>query len=166
MGLELGQIITHIIGFVIAVIILKKFAWKPLLSILEERRNKIKSEFDEIEEQKKKTEKLHSDYEEKLKEIDSLARIKIQEACREGQYMSNQTKENARQEAKQIVARTREELQRDLDKAKVQLRDDVVNMTLQLAERIIQEKLDQEKDRQLIEQLVTEMKQGKVEGLK
>jgi len=166
MGLELGQIITHIIGFVIAVIILKKFAWKPLLSILEERKNKIKSEFDDIEEQRKKTEKLHSDYEEKLKEIDSLARTKIQEACREGQNLSNQIKENARQEAKQIVARTREELLRDLDKAKVQLRDDVVNMTLQLAERIIQEKLDQEKDRQLIEQLVVEMKQGKVEGLK
>jgi F-type H+-transporting ATPase subunit b len=166
MGLELGQIITHIIGFVIAVIILKKFAWKPLLSILEERRNKIKSEFDDIEEQRRKTEKLHSDYEEKLKEIDSLARIKIQEASREGQSLANQIKENARQEAKQIVARTREELHRDLDKAKVQLRDDVVNMTLQLAERIIQEKLDQEKDKQLIEQLVTEMKQGKVEGLK
>ena len=53
MGLELGQIITHIIGFVIAVIVLKKFAWKPILSMLEERRNKIKSEFDSIKEEHK-----------------------------------------------------------------------------------------------------------------
>ncbi len=166
MGLELGQIITHIIGFVIAVIILKRFAWKPLLSILEERRNRIKSEFDSIGEERKKTESLHSEYEIKLKEIDSLARARIQEACREGQNLANEIKESARKEAKEIVTRTREEIQRDLDKAKVQLRDDVVNMTVQLAERIIQEKLDQEKDRRLISQLLDDMKRGNVEGLK
>ena len=166
MGLEFGQIVTHIIGFVIAVIILKKFAWKPLLSMLEERRGKIKSEFDSIEQERKKTEKLYSDYQTKLKEIDSLARAKIQEAAREGQNLANEIKENARAEAKQIVTRTREDIQRDLDKAKVQLRDDVVNITLHLAEKLIQEKLDQEKDRQLVAQFVDEMKQGKVEGFK
>jgi F-type H+-transporting ATPase subunit b len=166
MGLEFGQIITHIIGFVIAVIILKKFAWKPLLSILEERRSKIKGEFDSIKEERKKTEKLYSDYQTKLKGIDSLARVKIQEAARDGQKLANEIKESARGEAKQIVTRTREEIQRDLDKAKIQLRDDVVNMTLHLAERIIQEKLDKEKDRRLIAQFVDEMKKGKVEGFK
>jgi F-type H+-transporting ATPase subunit b len=164
MGLELGQIITHIIGFVIAIIILKKFAWKPLLSMLEERRNKIKSEFDNIEQERKKTEKLYSDYQTKLEEIDSLARTKIQEAAREGKMLSNAIKENARREAKQIVAKTKEDIQRDLDKAKLQLRDDVVNITLRLAEKIIQEKLDQEKDKRLVAQFVDEMRQGKVEG--
>jgi F-type H+-transporting ATPase subunit b len=166
MGLELGQIVTHIIGFVIAVLILKKFAWKPLLSMLEERRSKIKSEFDSVEKERKKTEELYSEYQTKLKEIDSLARTKIQEACREGQGMANEIKENARSEAKQIVARTREEIQRDLEKAKVQLRDDVVSMTLQLAEKIIQEKLDRKKDGELIAQLVDDMKRGEVEGLR
>jgi F-type H+-transporting ATPase subunit b len=166
MGLEFGQIITHIIGFVIAVIILKKFAWKPLLSMLEERRSRIKSEFDSIDEERKKTEELFSDYQTKLKEIDALARTKIQEAAREGQKLANEIKQSARGEAKQIVTRTREEIQRDLDKAKIQLRDDVVNMTLHLAERIIQEKLDKEKDRRLIAQFVDEMKKGKVEGFK
>jgi len=166
MGLEFGQIITHIIGFVIAVVILKKFAWKPLLSMLEERRSKIKSEFNSIEQERKKTEELYSDYQTKLKEIDSLARAKIQEAARQGQKLANEIKESARGEAKQIVTRAKEEIQRDIDKAKVQLRDDVVSMTLQLAERIIQQKLDKEKDRQLIAQFVDEMKQRKVEGFK
>ncbi|MGB2768973.1 MAG: hypothetical protein WBC88_04530, partial [Candidatus Zixiibacteriota bacterium] len=101
-----------------------------------------------------------------LKEIDALARTKIQEAAREGQTLANEIKENARVEAKQIVTRTREEIGRDLDKAKVQLRDDVVNMTLQLAERIIQEKLDRQKDKELVAQLVDEMKRGEIEGFK
>ena len=42
----------------------------------------------------------------------------------------------------------------------------MVNMTLQLAERIIQEKLDRQKDKELVAQLVDEMKRGEIEGFK
>jgi F-type H+-transporting ATPase subunit b len=166
MGLELGQIITQIIGFLIAVVILKKFAWKPLLSMLEERRNKIKSEFAAIDEERKKTEKLSADYQSKLKDIDSLARVKIQEAAQEGQIMANQIKEIARNEAKEIVTKAREDIGRDVEKAKVQLRDDIVNMTIQLTGKLIGEKLDAVKDQELVARLVDEMREGKVEGFK
>jgi F-type H+-transporting ATPase subunit b len=166
MGLEFGQIVTQIIGFLIAVIILKKFAWKPLLSMLEERRNKIKAEFDEIGEERKKTEKLYTEYETKLKEIDSLARTKIQEAAREGQTLANEIKESARKEAKEIVTKAREDISRDIEKAKVQLRDDVVSLTLQIVEKLMGEKLDAEKDKKLVVRFMDEMKQGKVEGFK
>jgi F-type H+-transporting ATPase subunit b len=154
MGLEIGQIVTHIIGFLIAVFLLKKFAWKPLLSILEERRSKIKSEFDSIDEEKKKVDDLLSDYQTKLKEIDSLARVKIQEAAREGQKLANEIKENARGESKDILTRAREEIQRDVDKAKVQLKNDLVNMTIRATEKLIRERLDEEKDKKLIAEFI------------
>jgi len=154
MGLEIGQIVTQIIGFLIAVFLLKKFAWKPLLSILEERRSKIKSEFDNIDKEKKKVEDLLSLYQTKLKEIDSLARVKIQEAAREGQKMANEIKENARKESKDILTKGREEIQRDVDKAKVQLKNDLVNMTMRVAEKLIRERLDEEKDKKLIAEFI------------
>jgi F-type H+-transporting ATPase subunit b len=154
MGLEIGQIVTQIIGFLIAVFLLKKFAWKPLLSILEERRSKIKSEFDNINKEKKKVEDLLSDYQTKLKEIDSLARVKIQEAAREGQKMANEIKENARKESKDILTKARDEIQRDVDKAKVQLKNDLVNMTMRVAEKLIRERLDEERDKKLIAEFI------------
>ncbi|MGB8656391.1 MAG: F0F1 ATP synthase subunit B [Candidatus Zixiibacteriota bacterium] len=166
MGLELGQVITQIIGFLIAVILLKKFAWKPLLSMLEERRSRIKAEFDGIDEQKRINQKLLADYEAKLKEIDALARVKIQEGAREGEKMAGEIKETARREAREIVAKTKEDIQRDLEKAKVQLRDDVVQMTLSLTEKLIGEKLDEERDKKLISRLADELEQGEVEGMR
>jgi F-type H+-transporting ATPase subunit b len=166
MGLEIGQIVTHIIGFLIAVLLLKKFAWKPLLSILEERRSKIKSEFDNIDKEKKKVEDLVSDYQTKLKEIDSLARVKIQEAAREGQKVGNEIKENARKESKDILNRAREEIQRDVDKAKVQMKNDLVNMTMRAAEKLIRERLDEEKDRELIARFIEEVPTGEGEESK
>jgi F-type H+-transporting ATPase subunit b len=154
MGLEIGQIVTQIIGFLIAVFLLKKFAWKPLLSILEQRRLKIKSEFDNIDNEKKKVEDLLSLYQTKLKEIDSLTRVKIQEAAREGQKLANEIKENARKESKDILTKAREEIQRDVDKAKVQLKNDLVNMTMRVAEKLIRERLDEEKDKKLIAEFI------------
>ena len=166
MGLEIGQIVTHIIGFLIAVFLLKKFAWKPLLSILEERRSKIKSEFDNIDKEKKKVEDLVSDYQTKLKEIDSLARVKIQEAAREGQKLANEIKENARGESKDILTRAREEIQMDVDKAKVQLKNDLVNMTIRVAEKLIRERLDEEKDKKLIAEFIDAVPASKGERSK
>ena len=166
MGLEIGQIVTQIIGFLIAVFLLKKFAWKPLLSILEQRRSKIKSEFDNIDKEKQKVADLLSDYQTKLKEIDSLARVKIQEAAREGQKLANEIKENARKESKEILTKAREEIQRDVDKAKVQLKNDLVNMTMRVAEKLIRERLDEEKDRKLIAEFIDAVQAQKVENIK
>lgn len=103
MDLEIGQIVTQIIGFLIALFILKRFAWKPLLGILEERRSKIKSEFEKIEDEREKAKGLTSEYEAKLKDIEGLARQKILEAAKEGQQMANQVRENARKEALDIL---------------------------------------------------------------
>ncbi len=166
MGLEIGQIVTHIIGFLIAVFLLKKFAWKPLLSILEQRRSKIKSEFDSIDKEKEKVGDLLSDYQTKLKEIDSLARVKIQEAAREGQKLANEIKENARKESKDILTRAREEIQMDVDKAKVQLKNDLVTMTIRVAEKLIRERLDQEKDKKLIAEFIDAVPAGEKEKRK
>jgi len=154
MNLEFGQIITQIIGFLLALFILKKFAWKPLLGILEERRSKIKSGFDKLDEEKSTLKALSLEYEAKLKDIEGLARQKILEAAKEGQQMANQIKENARKEALEILSRSREEIQRELEKAKVQLKNELVNLSLRAAEKIIQEKLDEEKDRKLIRDFI------------
>jgi len=154
MNLEFGQVITQIIGFLLALFILKRFAWKPLLGILEERRSKIKSEYDKIDEEKNIVKGLSSDYEAKLKDIEGLARQKILEAAKEGQQMSNQIKENARKDALEIMSRSKEEIQRELVKAKVQLKNELVDLSLRAAEKIIQEKLDEEKDRKLISDFI------------
>lgn len=54
LDLDLGQIIVQIIGFLAMLWILKRYGWKPLLDLLDARRQKIQSEFDSIEEKKEK----------------------------------------------------------------------------------------------------------------
>ncbi|MFH1374112.1 MAG: F0F1 ATP synthase subunit B [bacterium] len=144
------QALTHAVGFLITVWILKRFAWGPLLSLLEERRNKIADEFKAIEDEKAKTAELTADYEARLKEIDAERRARLVEAVNEGKKIAEEIRTSAREEVKVINAKAKTDLVREVAKAKVQLKNDMVAMTITATERIINEKLDDAKHRELI----------------
>ncbi|MCP4704278.1 MAG: F0F1 ATP synthase subunit B [candidate division Zixibacteria bacterium] len=149
-SLEWQQLLTHTLGFLITLWVLKKFAWGPILGLLEERRQKIADEFANIDSEKEATETLKTEYENKLKNIEAERRQKIAEAANEANKLASDIKISAQEEARGIVNRTTEQLERDVASAKVQLKEDMVNITLNAAEKILHEKLDEAKERQLI----------------
>ncbi len=154
MELNLQLIITHIIGFVVTVWILKKFAWGPLMGILEERRQKIKSEFDDIETGKAELADIKADFEAKLKDIDNLSRQRLTEAIKEGQRVAAEIKEDGRKEAKGIITRAKEELHRDVEKARAALKEDMVSITIAAAEKVISARLDDRENRRLVAEFI------------
>jgi F-type H+-transporting ATPase subunit b len=148
--LDWGIVVTQIIGFLLALWILKAFAWKPLLKMLDDRKRKIAGDIGEAEKIKSDAARLLEDYHAKLREIDGEARIRIQEAVADGARIAAEVKEQAREESRQILARSREELARDIAKARVQLRDDVVGMAIRTAEKIIATKLNEAEQKRLL----------------
>ena len=154
MNLEIGQVLTQIVAFLLVVWVLKKFAWKPLLAVMEERKNKIKSEFDSLEEQKKKAQTLLEEYQEKLRNIEAEARARIQEAVAEGRKISQEIQTEARRQAQEILVKTKSEIEREVAQAKIQLKNDLVNMTIAATQKIIQAELNQERHKKLIADFV------------
>jgi len=154
------MLLTHAVGFLIALWILKKFAWKPIMKILEERRQKIQADFDEAAADRKKAEGILSDYEAKMREVEAESRAKIQEAVKEGQQVASEIKDEARDEAKGLIEKAKSELDRDVQKARAQLKEDMVAMTLGATEKLIVEKLDDKKHRQLISNFIDEVEKA------
>jgi F-type H+-transporting ATPase subunit b len=162
MNLDFGQIVTQIIGFVIAVLILKRFAWGPILKLLDERRAAIAGRFAEADTAKQGAERLRSDYEGRMREVDADARRKMQEAIGEGQRVATQIKEDARREGREAVARARDEAERERAKARILLRDDIVKMALSATEKVVGEKLDAERHRRLVGEFIEDV--GKIQN--
>jgi F-type H+-transporting ATPase subunit b len=160
MNVELAQVITHIIGFLVTVWLLKKFAWKPLLSMMDERRQKIKDEFQKIDDDRGEAEKLKTGYEEKLKNIEAERRQKIAEGVNEANKLASDIKIAAQEEASGIISRTKEQLNRDIAAAKVQLKEEMVSITLSAAEKILHEKLDEKKERELIGKFIDDVEKA------
>ncbi len=155
MNLVWQQVLTQIVGFLIVLWVLKRFAWKPILSLLEERRQKIKSEFEAAALRKEEANQLLASYEAKLKEIDAAARAKITEAVSEAQKIAAEIKEEARQEGRELVVRSQAEIAREIAKAKVQLKEDMVAISLTATEKIISQKLDEPGHRRLVDEYLT-----------
>jgi len=150
MELQWQQLVTHLVGFVITVWLLKKFAWGPLLALMEERRNKIAGEFQMIEDEKVKVAELSAQYDAKLKDIEAERRQKIVEAANEGKKIAEEMKAAARDEAHEIAVKAKADLAQDVAKARVQLKNEMIAITMTAAEKILREKLDDAKHRELI----------------
>jgi F-type H+-transporting ATPase subunit b len=150
MDIQLQQILTHALGFLIVLWLLKRYAWKPLLALMEERRARIADEFKKIEQQHAKVDELSAEYHGKLKEIDAERRVKLVEAVNEGKKIAEEIKVAARDEARDITEKAKADAEREVAKAKVQLKNDMIAMTVTAVERLIKERLDDSKHRELI----------------
>lgn len=150
----LAQIVTQIIAFLVFLWILKKFAWGRLLQLIDERKQKISSEFDRIKALEEKSKQLEHDYNEKIANIDVEARRIIQEAIADGRRMAQQIAEKARQDARQITSKAQQNIELEVAKARLELKQDIIKMTLLATEKIINERLDDAKHRQLISSFI------------
>ena len=160
MSLDWQQIITHAIGFLITLWILKAAAWKPLLGLMEERRNKIVSEFQKIDDEKAAVAMQAADYDAKMKQIDAERRAKIVEAVEEGKKVAADIKAAAQAEAKDLQTKNKAELEREVAKAKVQLKDEMIAITMSAAEKLVREKLSDQKHRELIGKYIEEVQKA------
>lgn len=161
MNLSIQEILTQAFAFAILVIVLKKFAWKPLLALLDARREKIRSGFEDIEQSKKEVEALKQKYEEARAKIEEEARDRIQQAVSEGKRVGRELQDEAREEARKILDKAKDDLALEVAKAKVALREQIANLTLVTTERLIREKMDAKKDKDLILQLVEDLEKLK-----
>jgi F-type H+-transporting ATPase subunit b len=154
MQIDLAQVLTNIFGFVIVVLILRRLAWRPILDFLDARRDKIRKDYTDAERAVGDAEKLRADFEHKLADIKSLERERVQEAVKRGEGVAEGIVAEARGKAETTLAKAQADIAVEVDKAQIQLRDDVVQMAILAAEKVIGERLDDEKHRRLIREYI------------
>ena len=147
---DIQQILTQILGFLILLWLMRKFAFRPLLSMLDARRQKIVSEMEAIAASKREMESLKRDYEVKLREIEHPARLAVQQAIAEGQRLAKEISDEARKEAQGILQKAKEQIGQEMAAARVQLRDDVAVLAVSCAAKIIRSEINPERNRALV----------------
>ena len=155
--IDVRQVLTQILGFLILLWGMKKFAWGPVMGMLETRRQKIAGEFDLAARKQTEAEQLRARYEQELKTIDAQARQKLQEAVAEGQKVAGEIKTQAHHDAAARVARAEDEIVREREKAKEILKEQMIVLSMRGAEKILRQKLDDPAQRKLATEFVDEV---------
>lgn len=155
--LSASEIVAQIISFLLLFILLRIFAWKPLLKLLDERKARIASGLKAIEEAKQDVEKLRVEYQAKLDAAGLEAQQKIKQALEEGKKLTEDLKKGAYQDAEKIIQKARQDIKYELSKAKNELKDKIVDLSLRAAETVIQDKLTEEEDRKIVEDFLNKI---------
>lgn len=154
--LSTNEIIAQLVCFFTVFFLLRKFAWRRLLQLIDDRKNMIAAEFKKIEDAKTEILQANKDYEAKLGTIEQATKTKIELAVAEGEKAANGIREKARQDAQSIIEHAKESIQSEIHKAKEELKTRIVDLTLSATERIIKEKVKAD-DRKLVEDFIDEL---------
>jgi F-type H+-transporting ATPase subunit b len=157
LGLNVQQIITNIIGFLIFWWLMAKYAWKPILGFMDERREELATNFRKIEQEKSDLYKLRQKYQGQIDTIDEEASRRINEAIKNGQTAARQIEEDARARAQAILAKARMDTERITEEARLSLKNFVINVGVEAGKKAAMGVLDETTHRKLVERYVEEM---------
>lgn len=155
-----GLSVWTLIVFAGLVILLGKFAWGPILKAVDEREKGIQSALDEAAQRNEEAAKLLEEHKAQLADARRQASELIAEGRAAGESVRKEIEEKARVEGQDIIARARAEIERERDAALETLRKESVELALAAASRLMQENLDQPKDRALVERYLGDLGSG------
>jgi len=155
--IDIRLVLTQILGFLVLVWILGRYAWGPVVAQLEARRSRIAAEFDEAARRQREADALKAKYEQDLRDIESQARQLKLEAVTQGQRVAAEIKAQAQADAVARMARADEEIVHDQERAREMLKRQVAALSIRTAEKILRAKLDEPGQRELVERFIDEV---------
>ena len=148
---EIGLIFWTIIVFSLLLIILKKYAWKPILTAVDERNKSIEDALKAADKAKEEMLALNTDNERILIEAKKERDVLLKEGREIKESVINEAKNKAKLEADKILTTAKEQINNEKMKAITELKNQVAEMSIDIAEKILKSELaDKNKQKELI----------------
>jgi F-type H+-transporting ATPase subunit b len=144
--------------------ILGKFAWGPLLKIVDEREKTIREQVDSAQLAAAEAKELLGQHQELLKGAGREREDILQKAIKEADQLRADLVGKARAEAEQALARAKEQIGREKDQAIAELQAQVADIAVEAASRIVRSSLTEEAQRKLVDDYIKELPRAQKEG--
>lgn len=156
---SIGIVFWTTIAFLILLFLLSKFAWKPILTAVNQREQRISESLKAAERAREEMEKLTSENEKLLQEAREERSKILAEAKQIKDKMINDAKDQAKEEADKIAAANRKEIENQKNAAIAELKDTAANLSLEIAEKVIRKELKEDKEQQAyVKELLSDIK--------
>ncbi len=146
--------IFEVVNLLIVTLILKRFLFKPVNAVLEQRQAEIGGMYQKAEDAQKEAQALKQAYDERIsgarREADELIAAAQDSARRRG----DEIVENARGEAVQLRRRAEEDIELQKRKALREARDELADMAVDIAGRVVEREVTREDHDRLVEEFI------------
>ena len=148
--LNVGLTVWTSIVFLVLLGILRRYAWGPILAAVEERERRIQDTLNEAANEREEAAKLLAEHRQQMADARRQTQQLIAEGRDAGERVRRDLEEKARVEGQALIERARETIENEKDAALEALRKESVELALAAAARLMQESLDEAKDRELV----------------
>ncbi|KJR47029.1 ATP synthase F0 sector subunit b [Desulfosporosinus sp. I2] len=150
-------VVATVISFLLLVWLLSKKAWGPLMKMMEERRSHIESMLAQAENERQQAEKIKHEYQEEMHKARQEAQEVIAKATKVSEVRAKEILAASHEESEKIKKSALVDIERERDRAITEVRAQVAELSVMVAEKIIRQKLDMKGQGELIEQFIQEV---------
>lgn len=156
LNIQLGPIIWTIINFLILLILLRAVAWKPILRALESRETAITDALDRAERAKADAERILTENQKALHRAEEEAQRVLREGRELSERLQNEASSRAQTETRRMLDQANSEIERNKQQALTELRTEVASLAVGAAEKILNESLDDDRHKRIVEQYLNQ----------
>ena len=156
LGLNLPVLIAQLVNFFLLLVLLRIFLYKPILEMLERRKQRIQEGEQAAEQSKEQASQAEAEVAKQLEDARQQSQALLAQAQEASNRIREEARTQARQEADTLLERARSEIQLERDQAIAELRGEFADMTVNAAEKVIGQSLDKQAHQRLIDEVLAE----------
>jgi len=156
-GLRLGDMIVQLVVFLILLALLKKFAWGPLMNMMQKREEYVSNEIEAAEKSRLEAEKASKEAAAQLNEVKKEAQQIIEDAKKAGVKQEKDIIESATKEAERIKQQAQADIQNEKEQAVQALQAQVSSLSVLIASKVIEKEINAEDQEKLIDEYIKEV---------
>lgn len=157
LGIEPSALIIQGIGFILMYLILKKFVFGHIGAALETRKKDIQDRMEKLDADQKELNRLQEEVRQKLTEIELEAKSRIQTAIDQANTERDKLMAQAHKDSDRELEKARQTIQREKNLAVADLRSQVGDIAMQIAERVLNNALDASQHQKVIDELIEQL---------
>lgn len=161
LGINLPGLIAQLVNFAILLFLLSRFLFPRVTQMLDARAERIRVSMERAEQIQRDAERMEQQFQEKLAEARREGQGIVANANQIAQRIQTEAQEKASQQAEAFLVRAREQIQREADTARQQLRQEVVSLATLAASRVVERSLDERQHVELIEKVLADAESGR-----
>ncbi len=152
-----GLVIWLAIVFLLLLLVLRAFAWKPITNALEQREQTIDASIQRAETALADARQIQADNQRARREAEQEAQRLLREAREEAERLRGEEVQKTREQIQHLRQQAQAEIEREKESALDELRAEVADLAIQAAEKILQENLDAQRQRRLVESFINDL---------
>ena len=155
--LTLGTILAQMLNFFILVWILARFAFKPLVSMMLERKERIAKDLADAQAARNEAEQFKADYAAQIANARQEAQQLVEKAVQQAEATTREQLAVAREQIEHEKERARQDIVNERDRAMNNLRNEVISLSVAMATKVVAKDMDSETNTKLIEDAIAKL---------